>query len=237
VTDAAKPDHIFEAAVRDHMNTMRVRSEAARRIDAEIAEAAAESFVVVLGSEVEDQDDPPPEVCQIGGGRGLFYRGLYNVLFGAKDAAKTWLAYIAVLEQLVAGYSALVIDYEMGSGRVRRRLIDLGATKDELGRLVIWQADARPTDSFRKRLADRVRATGAPLGILVIDSLDESMSRAGLDPQRAMDVAEWVADLPRWANRQWASAAVVAIDHVPHGVPGRPAGSARKGNAATPCSS
>ncbi len=225
-------DSDFEAAVQARIRRDDIRAEAAARRAQDLAHRASASWSGIRASDVPEREPERPSVLEFAPGRAAFYAGAYAVLFGDRDSAKTWCAYLAVVDQTRKGRAGLIIDYEMGADRVRERLQVLGASSDDLSRILIVEPDGHLSDSARERLIEAVDAVGAPLGIVVLDSTDESLGRAALDPLRSVDVAEWVADVPRWVLATWPGAAFVAVDHTPLTAQRRPAGSARKSAAA-----
>lgn len=226
--DLSVLDPDFQAAVENRLFLMRVAEEASRRRDKEIASAAAYAWRGTRGDRVRRTRTAPPEVLEFAPGRYAFYRGKYHNLFGPPDSAKTWVVYIAAAQELARGNAVALTDYEMGQEAIIERLALLAVTDDQLRRLLILEPDRHLVEAGQEELVAAVEDLGAPLGLFSIDSQDESIAIAGLDPLSSVGVALWIADLPRFACRQWPSAAVIGIDHTPVSTTSRPAGSQRK---------
>jgi hypothetical protein len=75
---------------------------------------------------------PEPSVLIRTDGKGLMYPGRVNVLFGASESAKSWIALFVCQQEMDAGERALYLDFEdMPEGTVARQLA-LGAAPDDI---------------------------------------------------------------------------------------------------------
>jgi hypothetical protein len=77
---------------------------------------------------------PEPTVLKRIDGKGLFYPGRVNLLFGMSEAAKTWISLGCVGQELAAGARALFIDFEDLPEGTISRLRALGVGDEELVR-------------------------------------------------------------------------------------------------------
>lgn len=160
---------------------------------------------------------------------GLFYPGEVNSIHGDPDCGKTWTALICCAQEMLAGRTALFIDYEDGPRRsvprlmhslhvpaevVEERFIYLNPeeplTKEHLTRLTGWLESARPS-------------------LVVIDSVGEALALEGRNEADGGEVAMWFRLLPRTIADM--GACVVVLDHLPKDAGGKalwPIGSQRK---------
>jgi len=76
---------------------------------------------------------PPPTWVRRTDGHALFYSGRVNGIYGDPEAAKTWLAQIAVVEALNNGQTAAMVDVDHnGADHTAARLLLLGARPEHL---------------------------------------------------------------------------------------------------------
>jgi hypothetical protein len=124
------------------------------------------------------------------------------------------------------------VNLEMGRDRTAERLKTLGLTPDEArDRLTYLESPMMPgerDDTGWRPFWSMVMQRNKP-ALVVIDAVTEALSVAGLDDYRGIDVARWHAWYATPALRE--DAAVVYIDHTPHGG-ARTIGSVHKENQA-----
>lgn len=144
-------------------------------------------------------------------GTALLYAGKMHTFQAEPSSGKSWLALAAVVEVLAFGGSAIYLDFEDTPTGILRRLMQLGASRDDVRERVRY---VRPLGRFgaAERLElDRILDDVNP-DIVVIDGVGEALARNGLSEDKADDVLTWFEMLPRpIANR---GAAVLMIDHV-----------------------
>lgn len=75
---------------------------------------------------------PEPTVLRREDGKGLFYEGRVNSLYGRSEAAKSWVATIACLQEMAAGERVLYLDLEDEPTFTIKRLQYLGAGTDDI---------------------------------------------------------------------------------------------------------
>lgn len=191
--------------------------------------------IVTFGQVDLDEEPETPTICEYAPGKGLFRPGSVNGIHGKPGHAKTWVAYIAVVQQVQRGNFALIIDHEMGARDCERRLQMLGADKEARSRVRYVQPDTEFSEDDRRKLIDDIDNMTQPDGLLTIvalDSVGESLPQYNMDSNDDGNLAEWFSILPKWIVRQWPSSTVVIVDHLPKDTPDNrsmyPIGSQRK---------
>lgn len=189
-------------------------------------------FVDVAALLAEGLPEPPaPTICRRDDGVGLFYEGQVNTVFGDPESGKTWLAYGAVVETLIDGGRALIIDADHNGGQqVLWRLLALGAPLKLLADPALFRL-AEPEDRSDLLTAVQQGAAWCPT-VAVVDSVGEVLPILGKSSNSPDDYT----DAHRLVLRPLAlaGAAVVQVDHLPKSVDSRrqgPTGTAAKGRA------
>ena len=150
-----------------------------------------------------------PSILLVDDHMALLYRARVHSLFGTPGGGKTWVALHAITEQLKAGESCLFIDWEDSADGTVERLLALGCTPEEIGRLVYFSAaTALPAD------LDRILKHADGITLAVLDSAGEAMGAAGIDPNADGPVAAWMARVKSLAI-QGSKPAVLLLDHIP----------------------
>lgn len=202
------------AEVIKERRRIRARRMALDQEDEADAADLAEEWFGASGDQFDpDTPEPVPCVLEFAPGRFAFGPGI-NFLFGTRSSLKTWLAYVAVLQEVKRGNRALILDYELSFEVAMRRLHTLGITTEEATRVVYVQPSAPITDAGRARLLTRFNE---PPSLVVIDSTSTALGQAGLDTNDLTKVTSWIERLPRWIKKQWPGTVNLLIDHVPKG--------------------
>ena len=168
---------------------------------------------VDLGPVLSGQWKPAkPTVGRRSDNVGIFYPGKLHTISSESEAGKTWLALVAVFEELRAGNHVCYIDFEDDEGGVVGRLLALQADPEWIRERFHY---IRPTkalsDDDVKDLATTI--IGHQPTLAVIDGITEAMAMHGLNPSDNKDIVEFSNILPRkLAN---AGCATVCLDHVP----------------------
>lgn len=159
-------------------------------------------------------EEGPSILCR-SDGQALLYPRAINVVQGEPGAGKSWIGLLAVAEVVRAGERALLLDYEDCPATAAGRLLAMGATAEDLGRVLYARVAGRIEEPGRAWLAEQAPT----VALVVIDSVPEALAADGLDENHAGDVSGWAARLPRPLAR--AGPAVLLVDHVAKSEEGR----------------
>jgi hypothetical protein len=109
----------------------------------------AQSVGTAEGQELLDN---PPEIAylesrRLGGGR-FFYLGGVHIVAGHKKSGKSWLTTMQLLDHVEVGLPSVVLDFENGTTRFARRLLELGVRRwpEELHYLPFPSLPQKPED-------------------------------------------------------------------------------------------
>jgi hypothetical protein len=156
-------------------------------------------------------DVPPVEPTL--GGLGFVYPGKRHVFSGPQESAKTLAAYVVGLEVVRRGDPVVLIDFEMGPWDAKGRLMDLGATMEELAQILYVQPDVPASSAAITYLVAL-----AP-GLVIIDAAAGAYSLQGLDDNKRIDVERFTEI---YVAAFWrANIASIVLDHVVKNVEGR----------------
>jgi hypothetical protein len=154
----------------------------------------------------------PPTVFERVDGVRLLYARRLNLFMGETESMKTWLAQVAVAQELQADHHVIYVDYEDGPETIVERLRALGVSAEEIERnLTYLNPGGRFDELAQAVVTEALQRRGVP-SLCVVDGVTEAMSDIGLDPLKGTDVAGFYAGSPRWLAN--TGAAVVLIDHV-----------------------
>lgn len=153
-----------------------------------------------------------PEVpvhLAVDGAMPLFYCGRLHSIFGPPGGGKTWIALAALVERLQDGQHVLLIDWEDAEQGTVQRLLQLGATPDDLERF-----DYRnPTTSLAYGMTT-IEDDPTPWTMIVMDSAGEALAAQGVELNDDTGTAQWMQLAKRLARRA-EQPSVVMLDHVP----------------------
>lgn len=164
---------------------------------------------------------PVPTLMVRSDGVGLLYAGLTHSIYGESESAKSMLVQAETARLLREGLRVCYIDYESDAGSVVERLLLMGVTPDQLGRLVYVQPemDHERSDATRAAFAELAAQRFA---LVVLDGVTEALTQAPASVRSTGglggndDITTWHDRLPRVLARR-TGAAVVLIDHVAKG--------------------
>jgi hypothetical protein len=163
--------------------------------------------LVLSGEQVE----PPPTVLTRADGHPLWYAGKINGLIGESESGKTWVALLAVAQELDAGNKVLYLDFEDAAPGIVGRLKALGVAGDDL-RTRLDYCD--PAESLHAAasgdLGELLRTRDYTL--IVIDGFNAAMTLLGLDLMSNTDVTKFFQLLLRPLAK--TGAAVAYVDHI-----------------------
>lgn len=167
-------------------------------------------------------EPPKPTWVRRTDGTALFYAGKVNGIFGDPEAAKTWLAQIAIVEALndPDGRAAMIDVDHNGPDHTAARLLLLGATHDAIAdpdRFRYYE----PEDAEELRAAINEICAWAP-HVLLVDSLGEVFPMLGVktnDSDELTSAMRLVCTKPALTG-----ACVITIDHLPKSADARSTG-------------
>jgi len=155
---------------------------------------------------------PPQLICS-----GMLYSGGVHCVAGQPGGGKTTLAAWWMLQHIRDGGAVMLLDEESGPEVMAEKLLDIGATPDEL-RPPRFSYCPFPARGWN--LADvgqlHERLTERHPGIVVFDSAVEFLTLADLDENSSTDVTRFWKRVLKPCARQYG-AAVVVIDHTGKG--------------------
>lgn len=141
---------------------------------------------------------------------GLVYPGLVHLFIGEPETGKSWGALLATLTVARHGHTTIYVDHEMNERAVRGRLEALGATTDELARIVY----VRPVEPLAGPAAADILALldDKQPALVVVDAFASSLATHGLDENANADVEKWYVTVG--AALRTTGAALLIVDHV-----------------------
>jgi hypothetical protein len=149
-----------------------------------------------------------PDFLERSDGAAIGYRGQLHWVQGEPESGKSWLAILACLRAVMDGERAAYVDYETSAVRFLLRLQALGASWDAVIERMTY---VQPVGSVRDQ-AESLAALFAGRAVVAVDACTAAMTAEGLNPDKAMEVDEWLDRLPRIAVRE--GAATFVVDHV-----------------------
>lgn len=144
-------------------------------------------------------------------GKHLLYPYAVHSISGEPGSLKTFVALLAVVQELEAGNNATMIDFEDRAESVAARLLQLGANPEHLRDPIRWRY-IRPDVALDAGGTARLDTAVADCTITIIDGVTEVMNLHGMSINDNDDVARYVQMLPRRIADH--GPAVLQIDHV-----------------------
>jgi hypothetical protein len=162
-----------------------------------------------------ENPEPEPTILRREDGQALFYAGKVNGIIGPSESGKSWLALLAVAQELEAGHAVLYMDFEDTASGIVGRLQSLGVPNDRMhssARLLGYVGPEEGLHAISKSdlvevLQDRTWS------MIVLDGVNAAMTQLGLDLMSNTDATKFFVQLTR--PMSMTGAAVVTIDHVP----------------------
>lgn len=143
--------------------------------------------------------------------RCLFYAGKINSLIGESESGKSWLALLAVAQEIEAGRNVVYVDFEDTDRTLVQRLVALGVAPEVIVERVAYiSPEETLTPSAAEFLAVEL-AAGDP-SLAVLDGVNAAMARLGLDSNSTTDATRFSQVL--LSRLVAGGAGVVTIDHV-----------------------
>jgi hypothetical protein len=160
-------------------------------------------------------DPIEPDVLFRRDGRALLYSGKLNVIFGAPEAGKTWIALMAVADlvreavRTDGSVVAVFVDYEDDARSYLLRLEAVGISPAEAAAHTRYYSMA---EAIRTAPGDLEGLDQAKL--VVVDTVNSAMTLGGLDPLSNKEALGFINDVRGLRNGN--SAAWLLLDHEPN---------------------
>ena len=200
------------------MERRETRQDAYDADDAEATEPAAGLTFADFGQEVTLLDvERLPSAFVREDGETLLYEGLANTIFGEPSSGKSWIALMAVIQQLRAGRRVIWWDNEDRASTLAKRMQLLRAT-DLIGiEALAWRTgDLHLSETAMAEALAFLDGGNGP-GLVVLDS-----ATAFLCPKDGADVHPWMTGhISPWIDAGHTS---LNLDHVPKQRKDRPMG-------------
>ena len=207
-----------ERAVKEREIARRERRQDGYDADASELEPETGLTFADFGQEITLLDaERMPSAFARSDGETLLYEGLANTIYGEPSSGKSWIALMAVIQQLRAGRRCIWWDNEDQAVTLAKRLQLLRAT-DLIGiETLAWRTGGMHESETAMAEALAFLDGGTGPGLVVIDSATSFDC-----PKDGADVHPWVTShVKPWINAGHTS---LLIDHVPKQRKDRPAG-------------
>jgi len=162
----------------------------------------------------EEEPEVVPCICEVTGGRPLFYDGESHMIYGEGGIGKSWLGYVVCAQVAAAGGIAAILDYESNRRTVRLRMKALGVTREQASRIAYWKVTGSLMPGRLPRVAlDEWIAERQPT-FLMLDSVAKSMGAAGMNESDPSAYVIWQQQVVEpWTSLRITS---LIIDHIGH---------------------
>lgn len=157
------------------------------------------------------ESEPSPTILVRSDGHQLFYAGKVNGLIGESESGKTWVALLAVCQELVAGRPVVYLDFEDTAAGIVSRLRALGVNESRLELLRYVSPDESLHAAAAADLSETL--TDATPSLVVLDGFNAAMTLLGMELESNTDATRFAQTLLRPMTATGAGA--VTIDHVP----------------------
>lgn len=155
--------------------------------------------------------DPPPSVGFRDDGQALFYPARTNSLFGESGSMKSFIAGYAVVQTIMVGEAAVVVDFESTGGVWIARLRAMGATDEALRAHFAYIRPSDPLGPLERTDLDLTLAAYQP-SLVVLDGMTDAVGLHGLEVNSNKDIATFDRLVLKHIADQ--GPALVTIDHV-----------------------
>lgn len=158
-----------------------------------------------------EQTEPPPTVLTRDDGQPLWYAGKINGLIGESESGKTWVALLAVAQELNIGNRVLYLDFEDAAPGIVSRLRALGVDDDALSAILDY---CDPAESLHAAASGDLGEllTCRDYSLIVVDGFNAAMTLLGLDLMSNTDVTKFFQLLLRPLAK--TGSAVAYVDHI-----------------------
>ena len=154
---------------------------------------------------------PTTSILARSDGNQLLYQGKVHSLYGESESGKSWMAQIAVAEQLRAFKKVIYIDFESDAADVVDRLKTLKVSQAEIlqnFRYIKPDSASRFDDPYWEAILEPNSAN-----LIIIDGVTEALSLWEKESKDNDAITNWMRAFPRKVA-SGSGAAVVLIDHV-----------------------
>lgn len=158
-------------------------------------------------------EPPVPTMFQRADGVCLLYPGRTHSFHGESESGKSLVLQLEAVRILAEGGQVLYIDFEDEPDSVIGRLLDFGATREQITIGFDYRQPSVNPNSTYDELNAWTDMLNQHYDLCVIDGVTDSLSIFGFGSNENDDVAKWARLLPRNIARR-TGAAVVVIDHV-----------------------
>src|SRR5699024_8482291 len=172
---------------------------------------------------------PEPSVLRRTDGKGLFYPGRVNSLYGASESAKSWISLYACAQEISMGERAMYLDLEDDPAGTTDRLKRMGVAREDIEKQFRYVRPEEPLASMQRNrfgsnaTDDGIRNESVFKALLeafdptliVADGMTVLYGLHGLDTNDAMStdvITSWLKKLTRGGR-----STVVVIDHTGKG--------------------
>jgi len=160
----------------------------------------------------------------------LLYSGKINGVHGDSEAGKSWFSQHIATQELRASRHVLYLDFEDDASGVYGRLLELGATEDQIRTYFHYVNPQNKLTVFEQLGYAKLIGMDKTHSLAVVDGVTEAMSLESLTGRDENEVAKWHQLVTKpLAAKGWG---VFMIDHMPHGE-SRAIGSQHKRSAIT----
>jgi hypothetical protein len=159
-----------------------------------------------------ERSAPEPELLPRTDGVGLLYRGLTHSLHGESESGKSLVMQTEAVRILSQGGRVLYLDFESDPASVAGRLLEFGASLEDLDRFAYVRPEVKPDTSAADAAAFLAHLT-QPYDLAVIDGTTDALALWGAETKDNDGVTRWARALPK-RIADATGAAVVMVDHV-----------------------
>lgn len=147
---------------------------------------------------------------------GIVYPGLRHLFSGPPEAAKTWAAFAVALEQLRSDKTATIVhvDFEMYAYETRDRLRLMGATTEQINRVLHYEPETPANPEILGALCEQHSPS-----LVIIDAAAGAYALQGLDDNKRGEVELFARSFVDPFRRQ--GVATIILDHVVKNAEGR----------------
>jgi hypothetical protein len=173
---------------------------------------------------------PEARVLRRDDGKGLFYEGRVNLLFGGSETAKSWICAYACGQEIALGSRVMYLDFEDEPAFTIVRLRDLGVGDDDIRfnftyirpedpistmERTRWGGTAETTDGKKNAGLFKAELERTDPSLIIVDGMTVLYGLHGLDTNDASStdvITSWLKTLTRNGR-----STVIVIDHTGKG--------------------